>query len=355
MRTTNGGVMLTEIYKDKNKAFHAINKVDTKYYVSGAKGLIMLSADDGASWISKTSGTSENLNSIFFIDGKIGWTCGSNGTILATTDGGDNWTKQSTSTVRELHSIAFVDNVKGIAVGDSGAVLSTTDGGTTWIYNSEISKYNLYSVSFNKYGTNKELGLVCGDMGKAYLTNDGGQTWIPRNTKNNRPFFSAQVLSDLVFVAAGQYATIIQTQSAGEWWFVNQRGEGPVSNMWSLRYLGKKGQEKLYMATEAGLFVLDYPSQIKEINEAPQNSALRVFTSNDVIHLNYHIKSISSGQNLYFRLCDINGRVVYQNNFIKNNNTVFSTELYGIALSPGAYICQMIENDKSSIQIIIVE
>lgn len=45
-------------------------------------------------WQVQTTGVTENLNSVFFIDENTGWAVGSGGRIIATTNGGTLWAQQ---------------------------------------------------------------------------------------------------------------------------------------------------------------------------------------------------------------------------------------------------------------------
>jgi photosystem II stability/assembly factor-like uncharacterized protein len=50
------------------------------------------STDGGVSWNRQGEGlSSENLNSIFFLNREKGWAVGDNGTVLMTSDGGNVW------------------------------------------------------------------------------------------------------------------------------------------------------------------------------------------------------------------------------------------------------------------------
>src|SRR5215813_7008952 len=60
---------------------------------------------------------------------------GTHGTILRTDDGGASWTSQSSGTTQDLRAVSFVDANTGWAVGGSynssveSVILHTTDGG----------------------------------------------------------------------------------------------------------------------------------------------------------------------------------------------------------------------------------
>ncbi|GEM_PF-1181847 len=357
MRTVNGAAFLEEVYKDSSKQFYdiAILNKDT-YIVCGVDGLILKTTDEGKTvWEKIESGVNVNLNSIFFINDKIGWAAGDNGTIIKTTDSGESWTENSSGTGYNLHDIAFKNENNGIAVGVKGIVLKTTDGGNSWADLSQFTEKSLYSVSFNNNGGNKNIGLIVGEDGYAWKTTDEGNNWFELNTKNTRTFYSSQILSDLTYVATGKYGTIIQTQSGGQYWFVNQRGEGPVANAWSLRYFGPPGNEDIYLATEAGLFVLREPSDVEDLShKSDNNNPLNLYYSNNSLKINYKLQTNNINNKLIFRISDIIGRVVYQTEFTAND-VQLEKYIYDIDFSAGTYICQMLEGDKSSVKMIIVE
>ncbi len=356
MRTVNGGVYLEEVFKDSSKQFYSIAILNKDTYVTvGADGLIMKTTDEGISdWTVKNSGVSDNLNSVFFVNELKGWAVGSRGTVIVTTDGGETWAEQSSGTGYDLNGVAFIDENTGLAVGLMGMILKTTDGGETWKEIPAFTDKTLYSVSFNRFGNDKNIGIITGQSATVYKTTDGGETWSRLETKNVRDFYSSQVLTDLVYVSSGQYGTIIQSQSGGEYWFTNQRGEGPVSNSWSLRYFGPPGNEDLFLATEAGLFVHREPSDVNELHKYVTNdNALSVSYSNNILKINYKLKGNKLNGKLIFRISDITGRIIYSEEFYPDN-TVVEKHLTGINLTSGAYICQMIEFNKSSAQLIII-
>jgi photosystem II stability/assembly factor-like uncharacterized protein len=102
-----------------------------KYYVLMA-ALLMVSGAM-AQWFPQNSGTTNNLNSVYFTDANTGYAVGDSGTIIKTNDGGDNWGIQSSGTSADLYSVQFTDSLTGYAVGDSSIILKTIDGGENWI------------------------------------------------------------------------------------------------------------------------------------------------------------------------------------------------------------------------------
>ena len=64
-----------------------------------------------------SSGVTERLNDIELINPQRGWAVEDSGMILATADGGASWEPQTSNTTASLHSVGFVDAQRGWAVG----------------------------------------------------------------------------------------------------------------------------------------------------------------------------------------------------------------------------------------------
>lgn len=63
------------------------------------------------------------MNSVFFINQKIGWVVGDSGVIFKTKNAGlTNWKKLNSGINYNLHSVKFLDTSNGWAVGDKGTI-----------------------------------------------------------------------------------------------------------------------------------------------------------------------------------------------------------------------------------------
>ncbi len=113
----------------------------------GASGKIIRTNNYDTLWTNITSGTSDQLNSVFFSNLLLGWACGNNGTIIRTTDGGLTWSTQTSGTNANLQSIKFYDASSGIAVGYNGVMLRTNNGGVTWSQYQNIAPFYLNEVA----------------------------------------------------------------------------------------------------------------------------------------------------------------------------------------------------------------
>lgn len=351
-KTVNGGAMLTKSYTDNKSQFYSIFSVDTStFYSCGANGEIIRTTDDGLKWTAQTTNISAKLNSIFFFDSQLGWSVGNDGTIITTKDGGLNWTKQSSNSIFNLNSVNFTSSLNGYIVGDSATLLKTTDGGTNWIKVSVPVLQHLRTIAFAK--EDKLIGYAGGNEGKLIKTTDGGNSWNISPTKVSRNLYNIFCINKDSVAAGGQYLCILNSVDGGKYWFIPSWGSGPLSNMWSLRYLGTPGAERLFLASESGLFVLDYPSYIEQLKDPSMNNGLIATADRNTLKVKYTLSN-SNTTSVIVRLCDIEGRTLFSKQFSTAGNNQLELEEY-LPLIHGAYICQVMEGDKVRTRILIVE
>lgn len=138
--------------------------------------LLLPAAVLGANWTRQTSGTTNVLLDLDFVDAQHGWAVGVR-TIVGTADGGVHWNTQYSDPTTTLEGVDFVNTTTGWAVGSSGGngiILRTTDGGATWSPQTcPTVKYGLYAVSF----VTTSRGWATGYGGAILTTSNGGATW----------------------------------------------------------------------------------------------------------------------------------------------------------------------------------
>jgi len=127
----------------------------------GSNGTIIITSNGGLTWTSQSSGISNYLFSIYFVDSNTGWIAGSDGILLKTIDGGSTWITQSSGTNAWLRSIYFKDNNTGWTVGNDGIILMTEDGGDIWSGCRSFTNNTLNSVMF----ADDTTGWVVGETG----------------------------------------------------------------------------------------------------------------------------------------------------------------------------------------------
>jgi photosystem II stability/assembly factor-like uncharacterized protein len=171
-------------------------------YGPNKNSTIVKTTNGGLTWIAQKSGTTTSLNDVFFLNGEIGWASGSNsdyatgGVILKTTNGGDEWITQFQRTSGCISSIYFNDFNNGWAAGEEGIILKTTDGGINWkTQPSPVSSgYGFEDIHFTDLNTG---WIIPHYAQRVYKTTDGGQSWTTQNcpiTSEWDYFFSSYFL-----------------------------------------------------------------------------------------------------------------------------------------------------------------
>ena len=138
-------------------------------------------------WNQLTSGTTENLNSIHFINDTLGFVAGNGGAILKTTDGGIVWNDIYTLNNDSFYSIHAIDE-DTIYIGGNSGLHKTIDGGVNWTYlnfTSQVQEINFVTAQKGYVYINSGTGCTTSGGGfyvpipggKYFETNDFGLTW----------------------------------------------------------------------------------------------------------------------------------------------------------------------------------
>lgn len=158
-----------------------VARVGKRLVTVGDRGHILLSDDDGQTWVQAKVPTKQMLTAVYFVDDSHGWAVGHDAQILASTDGGATWVQQYQNLEREegapFLDVWFQDRTTGFVVGAYSALLMTTDGGKTW---TEVSERldNEDGYHLNAIVAVKDAGLfVVGELGVMFRSADMGETW----------------------------------------------------------------------------------------------------------------------------------------------------------------------------------
>ena len=128
---------------------------------------------DGATWSPQVANDGTHLNGVSVINANTVFVCGISGFIQKTLNGGSSWSlKIPSGTTADLNSIYFPDPLNGWAVGNTGVVTHTINGGLTWDATVINAAHNFESVFFMDSTT----GFIVGNAGAIYRTLDG-TTW----------------------------------------------------------------------------------------------------------------------------------------------------------------------------------
>lgn len=115
------------------------------WYVMDDGGAARTQGTGGAGFVGMSLTSPINLYGVQMLNGTLGYAVGANGTVLKTS-GGTSWATQTSGVTQTLRALHFLDTQRGWVVGDGGTILSTTDGGATWKKESSGTTENLNAV-----------------------------------------------------------------------------------------------------------------------------------------------------------------------------------------------------------------
>jgi len=214
-RSYNNGNVYTNLNTGTSQNLNSVHFIDTLAgYVVGDGGLIMFTADKGNNWTTQTSGTAQNLMSVYFVDANNGYACGANGTILTTSDAGSTWAPQTSGTSEQLNAIQFstgANSTHGYAVGNNGVILRTIDGGTTWTLQASGTSANLNGVGVN--GANVATAVGDGGVIVRKSTNNGAFAAQTSGTSQN--LRSCQMRSGSRINVVGDGGVVLRSTDSG--------------------------------------------------------------------------------------------------------------------------------------------
>jgi len=177
-KTTNGGVSWQQLNQSfsPSSSFEyskvGFSTINIGYAISS--NIVKSTTNGGASWGNQVPNSATSFKDLDFKN-TLAWVCGTGGKIIKTTNGGDSWTTLTTGTTQNLTAIQFLDQYTGYAFGNNGTVIKTTDGGITWgpfITNLPTGTSTVFEAQF----TNPMNGYVSRNDG-FYHSTDGGSTW----------------------------------------------------------------------------------------------------------------------------------------------------------------------------------
>lgn len=233
-------------------------------------------------WIPLNSGTTQNLNCVYFINQQTGFIAGTGSALRKTTDGGLNWVALDPFGALELRSIFFFNASTGFVCGYSGTIIKTTNGGLNWNIISSGTSNHLLSLSFY----NNLTGICCGNGGTTLYTTNGGDNWSIGNPQGYLvTFYSAFMLNSTAGFCAGVNTIfsplVAKTSNGGANWtyysfmvnnneatlygihFFNNQNGIAVSTLWNgqggISRTSNGGVNWTSQILTAGLFSLDFP------------------------------------------------------------------------------------------------
>ena len=189
-------------------------------WLAGDGGVIKYTTN-GIDWNSQISGTTQQLNGLWFFDNRIGFAVGNGGVILKTTNAGNVWQQKPSGTTQVLNAAWFVDDRTGFAVGNAGVILMTTNGGNSWATSTSGTTQNLLAVR----GINANTIWASGNNGTLLKTTNGGTTWTALSPgAGTNPLRTVNFIDANTGWVTGNFGIVRKTTDGGATWATQNAG-----------------------------------------------------------------------------------------------------------------------------------
>ncbi len=226
VKSSDAGINWTEIKANIPNDFYFITANNGKYFVVGDNGILLVNNFNLKEWNKISTGTSETLFNITFLDHNTGFICGKNGIILKTLDGGLTWQKVFSATNETLFKIAFADEKNIFAIGWGGTLLKSTDQGNYWEKVSSGSSAYFKDIVF----VNQFLGFISGGDGVLLRTENGGNSWNKINLNTTSGLFKVFFENNEDGIILTNRGELFSSNDAGKTWIKSNIGKPVVLN-----------------------------------------------------------------------------------------------------------------------------
>lgn len=138
-------------------------------------------------WTQVPSGTTNQLNSIFFVDSQVGFIAGNDSLLLKTNDGGKTWARIAVNLafqtqIKDVLDVWFADINNGfLLIGPYGDIYETNNGGASWSPSMSSANNMCFRRSF--YFRSMDDGFLGGSMcfqGETIARRDSGSWDTPQ-------------------------------------------------------------------------------------------------------------------------------------------------------------------------------
>jgi len=382
-------------------------------WIGGESGSIIRTTNGGANWQIQNSGTSYNIEDIFFLNERLGYALAWNifpdtnsylGTIiLNTTNGGLNWTQSMyPDTNWFMKTVFYLDSLNGFMGGVPSVILKTTNAGQRWVVTDTDSSLwvslPVYKIKF----INSQTGYACGGFrdiaGLVWATTNSGLNWKGAAIAPE-PFFDLSIIYPYKAIASGgdlEYgSSIARTVNTGLNWYYDTLGVFGLSTGISFRtpaegWMAAGFSQKFIVSYDSGftwnsvyatdsseMFDVDFPDStygfacgrngvilkydrtISDISGNLISSVSKKFMLyqnypnpfNPKTIINYHCP-ISNFVSL--KVYDMLGIEIATLVYEKQNAGNYSVEFDGRNFPSGIYYCKLIAGDFSEVRKMIL-
>lgn len=183
------------------------------YHSPDSRACLVRSSDRGITWnFVFALEDSYKLFCIRFPSPIVGYTCGEHGKLRKVVEGVTSWTVISTGTIEDLNSLYFFNTETGYAAGNNSTLLKTTNGGYPWFpLNTGFSNIHFKSIQFYDDNT----GYIIGSNGFVARSTNGGNTWSQQSSQTSQSLNGINILNKDTILAAGNSGILLRTFNGG--------------------------------------------------------------------------------------------------------------------------------------------
>lgn len=212
-------------------------RADRRLIAAGSHGHIVLSDDDGHTWMQARVPVSVTLTSLYFPSGQYGWAVGHDGVILHSRDAGQTWAKQFDGFIANQAIVSAAQKAKDNA--EAALTAAERSNNRVAVEEAEMALENAtFALSDASYDLNSgstkpfldvwfydaRRGFAVGAYGMFFETLDGGQTWSDASVRLPNPdrlhLNAITAVGGRSLMVVGEMGLIMRSDDLGESWSV---------------------------------------------------------------------------------------------------------------------------------------
>jgi len=234
----------------------------TVCYLSGTSGLILVTADNGASYTAQYTGAVNDINDVTCPNPSVCYAIGDNGTVIKSDDAGSSWAiKNNGVPAKYLRAITCLDTKTCLAVGEDGLFVSTNNGGDSWDSQATISSNRDLEDIFcipaantcYAVGGNYKAGKTDGVIVK---TTNGGGNWNEVYNPGQDFYWGITCFNQTNCIVVGDGGRIVKSSNGGDVWNPSLLGTSNLQKIFcanaTVCYTVGDGGE-IYKSTNSGV------------------------------------------------------------------------------------------------------
>lgn len=211
LKTTNGGInWISNTFNSGTISNLSMRNTATVY---AAQDNNFLKSTNGGLNFSVVSTIPYGISKVYFNSDVTGYLGATNGNVFKTTNSGTNWVEETTGNTNEIYSIFFVNAGYGFFSTNDNKMYKTTNSGSNWVY--VLTAPSAITKITNNLGS---YLMASGLSGTVMISDDNGLTWQTINQGSQAPVFDINFINPLTGWAANYGDRLLYTSNGGQNW-----------------------------------------------------------------------------------------------------------------------------------------